>query len=349
MIDVNGMRSVMAVDQQHGWPVRLLYRDYLRSPATFAAHVERFRESLTLYLRAWERHAVRFGTSSWIEPRWIGMLYGRWYGSTGDFVSGALEEYARVFTTLCLDVGPYCPPSASWLQHLNEQLPQQAGVVVADETLMYRFPYGHPIREKRGELNRRFLDAEDFGARLCASLRPLATRIGMVMLPLARIYATDEVKPAWLLRRLDAFLAGLPREYRYAVELANPEFTLPEYLACLRAHGVAHVLRHEGETDTGDPFLTNADRRPSLLVDQLQVPGILTAEFCVVRVARQHPPSDLLLGIRELVRRCVRDRVSLSVFVDTGAGRPAPLVILELLTALNPELAQYSPIKRQAA
>ena len=61
------------------------------------------------------------------------------------------------------------------------------------------------------------------------------------------------------LDRLNPFLAALPKEFRYAVEIRNPEFLEKDYFACLRTHGVAHVY--------------NAWSRMPELRHQLALPG----------------------------------------------------------------------------
>ena len=41
--------------------------------------------------------------------------------------------------------------------------------------------------------------------------------------------------------RLGAFLEALPRNFRYAVEIRNPEYLALPYFACLAQFNVAHV------------------------------------------------------------------------------------------------------------
>jgi hypothetical protein len=68
---------------------------------------------------------------------------------------------------------------------------------------------------------------------------------------------------------LDRFLAALPGEWRYSVEIRNPEYIGPGYLGVLRAHRAAHVFN-------------SWTRMPELGV-QVRIPGIRTADFQVVR------------------------------------------------------------------
>src|SRR5207248_6442872 len=71
------------------------------------------------------------------------------------------------------------------------------------------------------------------------------------------------------LDRLGPFLAALPREFRYSVEVRNPEFMQPDYFACLRSHGVAHVY--------------NAWSEMPELREQIAIPDSVTADFTVSR------------------------------------------------------------------
>ena len=69
--------------------------------------------------------------------------------------------------------------------------------------------------------------------------------------------------------RLDQFLGALPPGWRYAVELRNRGWLVPEYFAMLRRHNVAHVFN-------------NWTRMPSAL-EQLAPEGSDTADFMVGR------------------------------------------------------------------
>ena len=85
--------------------------------------------------------------------------------------------------------------------------------------------------------------------------------------------------PGELLERLDPFLGALPPQFRYAVEVRNPEFLRPDYFACLRARGVAHVY--------------NAWTRMPELRRQIEIPGSGTAGFLVCRaLLRQGRPYE---------------------------------------------------------
>ncbi len=319
------------------WPTRFLYREYLAHPEAFTARVEAFRGSLVPYLRAWERHDVRFGTPSWLSPQWIGMVYKQWYGTSTVFTHHALEEYAGIFSSTCVRIGPYHVPPVPWLTELRNQTNEQFRftLLVEDEALMYRFPHGHPDAMKRGERNDRFLDAGQLADRLLPVLQALGPSTGTIVLRCASVYATEELGVLPFLKQVDRFLAALPSGVRYALEVNNPEYVLPDYLTCLRSHGVAHLLRDGGNGPA--------------VIDQIQIPGILTTDICVLYSTGACAVEDAVLGVAETVRRCVDERTALYVYVDDRRHLPAPLFLSTLMDALNRQLARLSPIRRKAA
>src|SRR5207302_3986770 len=71
------------------------------------------------------------------------------------------------------------------------------------------------------------------------------------------------------LDRLDRFLAALPPDFRYSVEVRNPELLAAGYFQCLRGHGVAHVY--------------NAWSKMPELRQQIAIPDSVTADFVVSR------------------------------------------------------------------
>jgi hypothetical protein len=308
---------------------------------------EEAREWLVAHLRAWERHRVRFGLTSWAIPGGIGTQNEREAGTARECARSTLKEYAQVFRAGCIDCGPDGLSLSATMRHDAEQVPQGFAftVMLSDDTLAYRFPYGHPDRGWRGELNPGFLDPSPLHERMCAALAGLDGTLEMVVLQMQPVYRTEELRAPEFVGRLDRFLGGLPRAYRYAVDLRTPAFNVPEYRACLRDHGVAHLLCHT-------PHLPHHSSDAPSLIDQLLAPGILSAPFCVARVhagpGRNHDDDDeaLALGLHELVRACGDDAAALTVLID---GEAPTTVLTRLLQSLDGELARRSPLRRRAA
>ncbi len=134
---------------------------------------------------------------------------------------------------------------------------------------------------------------------------------------------------------LDPFLADLPPEFRYGVEIRNAEFLTPEYLACLQSHNVAHVF--------------NAWTRMPELPVQLSVPGVVTADFVVCRallrrgrpyeeaVKKFQPYSEVTdsnpmtrKGLREIVQIAKREKRTAFVFVNNRLEGNSPGTIVSI-------------------
>ncbi|MBP1648038.1 MAG: hypothetical protein H6Q30_1483 [Bacteroidetes bacterium] len=254
---------------------------------------------LASYVRAWERHQIHF---SLCPP-------------------------------LCIDADRFLRLSGQ-----AEKLPAglSPAVVVSGGPLTYRFSYGHHDRSKRGERNGHFLDPGMLQDVLLPAMEALTPRPQLVMLCLAPIYATEGLSVHAFLEMLDPFLSGLPRSYRFAVGVRNPNFLLPEYCACLRSHGMAHLF-----DETAMPPL----------LDQIQIPGILTAEHAVYRNTPGPWPGQSMdggweLGMVETIRRCVVEKKTCFLYLDEHAGAAS---LETLMTMLNADLARLSPIRKQAA
>ena len=306
-------------------------------------HVEEFREQLVPYVRAWARHGIHFSALPWMSPAWIGLLYQRVYRDEREFARSVLEEYAQCFTTAWINLVTPVAPAAAWLRN---RAPEELGltVTVVSDALVYRFPYGHPDPARRGEVNNGFLDPGFLRKQIVPVLCMLEPRVRVVILRIAPVYQTEELPFDVFLVRLLQCLDGLPRGFRYAVEINNPEYVRPEYLIGLHRRGVAHVLH-----TNGIPVL-----------DQIQVPGILTANICILRLSDDAPlcgvpvrsvmsDEDLYLGVAETIRRCVDERKTLYAYINDHRGTPAPVVMTALMRSLNAALAALSSMRKKAA
>ena len=138
------------------------------------------------------------------------------------------------------------------------------------------------------------------------------------------------------LDRLNPFLAALPPEFRYAVEIRNPEFLEKDYFACLRSHGVAHVY--------------NAWSRMPELRHQMAIPDSATAGFQVCRALLrrgrvyeeavksfepythvQDPNPEARESMRVLIGRARENKEFLFLFVNNRLEGNAPTTILSVV------------------
>ena len=215
---------------------------------------------------------IKFGTSGWSADGWTGDVYHRVY--RGAQPAARLEEYVRypLFRMVGVNTAFYERPSETILDAYARVLPQgyACNVKVWDRVTARRF-----IRDQRwgsdaGQLNPDFLNA-----RLCAD---------KVLKPYARVFrrqaisfvfqfqamrGPDLVGAAEWAERLDQFLAQLPSDFRYAVELRNTELLTASHGEVLLRHGVAHVFNSWTEMPT--------------IGTQLDLPWTLGGGFTVAR------------------------------------------------------------------
>jgi uncharacterized protein YecE (DUF72 family) len=298
------------------------------------------RERLTARLRELASQRVYIGTSSWKYEGWCGQIYTRErYSARGRFSrtrfeSECIREYAETFPIVCGDFSFYQFPADEFWQKLfaSAGTGLQFAFKVPEEITRREFP-SHPRYGPRGgERNDTFLNAQLFTEGFLGPLDRFRSQVAVLIFEFGtfgkRTYgAVDE-----FLRDLDPFLAALPAGWRYSVEVRNPEFLQPDYFACLRDHGVAHVY--------------NAWTRMPDLEGQTAISDSVTADFTVTRallrrgrsyeqaVAQLSPYGQILdentrarEAIREQIRRTREQRRSAYIFVNNRLEGNAPLTI----------------------
>jgi len=235
------------------------------------------RERLCRRLSLLASQGVFIGTSSWKYQGWLGAdLHRDRYLSRGRFSQQRFEreclaEYAEVFPIVCGDFSFYQFPPEQYWRRLFTSAPAtlRYAFKVPEEITVKHFP-GHPRYGPRaGEWNRSFLNAEIFETMFLQLLRPWREQIPALILEFGTFSRNCYRNVSEFLEELDPFLAEIPRDFRYAVEVRNEDFLAPEYFECLRRHGVAHVL--------------NAWTRMPEIGFQLDLAGARTAGFTVAR------------------------------------------------------------------
>jgi len=229
----------------------------------------RLRERLSVLAQ----QQILIGTSSWKYEGWIGQVYSRdRYLSRGRFSetrfkAECLAEYAQTFPIVCGDFSFYQFPSAEFWRRLFHSAPPSLRYAfkVPEEVTVKMYPVHSRYGDRAGGLNEQFLNAELFRALFLDLLEPYREQVAVLIFEFGRTHQPlTEFLP-----ELDAFFARLPAGYRYAVEIRNQEFLVPEYFSCLRRHGVAHVF--------------NAWTRMPEISEQIQLPDVYTADFTVTR------------------------------------------------------------------
>jgi len=228
-------------------------------------------------LRELAGKGMYFGTSSWKYEGWLGSIYSddryltRGKHSKKKFEETCLQEYACTFPTVCGDFAFYQFPSEQYWEKLFEAVPKGFifGLKVPEDITVARWPKHARYGKKAGTDNEHFLDTGGFAQFFAQRLKPYRDQVGPLIFEFGALAKSDFAKPEDFTSRLDPFLGSLPKGFRYAVEIRNPEYLTPAYLGMLASHNVAHVF--------------NAWTRMPRLDEQARIQDAYTADFAVVR------------------------------------------------------------------
>jgi uncharacterized protein YecE (DUF72 family) len=308
------------------------------APVTSSPYAERNRERL----RRWASKGIYFGTSSWKYPGWKGMVYNRPYPSKKAFEEECIAEYSGLFPTVCADFALYNFPDAQKMRALHDATADgfRVSLKVTDRVTIKRYPRLPRHGVNAGRENPDFLNVELFEDAFLRPIEALGTKRGVVIFEFSAFSAESGVTFDVFMKSLDAFLARLPRDTAYAVEIRNREFLTADYLAMLSSHGAAHVLN-------------NWTRMPPI-IEQIQVAGVLTGGFSVARALlrpgrtyqeavekfqpyeeiREENP-EIRTGLAEAVGRCIAEKKELYAYVNNRAEGNSPKTIEAILDILD--------------
>jgi uncharacterized protein YecE (DUF72 family) len=229
-------------------------------------------------LKRWTQQGVFFGTSSWKYKGWLGQIYSRdLYCKRGKFSAKlfdqeCLREYAETFPTVCADFAFYqFYPDAFW-RRLFAQVPPTFlfGFKAPERITCPVFPNHARYGARAGRANDDFLNAELVRAEFLDRLAPFGQQVGYLVFEFPQFPRPTKKSCLQFVARLDAFLAQLPRQFAYGVEIRTKELLGDDYFDCLRQHGVAHVF--------------NSWTRMPTIGAQARMPHALTADVVISRV-----------------------------------------------------------------
>jgi uncharacterized protein YecE (DUF72 family) len=305
----------------------------------FAPELPPFRTELAARLRRLAQEGIYFGTSSWKYEGWLGTIYSeeryeyRGRFSKKRFDEECIAEYAETFPVVCGDFSLYQFPSPQSWQKLFHIAPDELKFAfkVPEELTVAVFPSHERYGARAGLANPSFLDAAAFQTLFTDLLLPHRERVAALIFEFGTFSKAVFENVQAFIAALDPFLEGLPREFRYAVEIRNAEFLRPEYFACLRSHEIAHTN-------------TSWTRMPEL-PQQLRL-GSQTAPFTVTRallepgrsyeeaVRKFQPYREILepcetarAGLREIVKQARSTKQPAFVFVNNRLEGNAPQTI----------------------
>ncbi|MGI8745205.1 MAG: DUF72 domain-containing protein [Bryobacteraceae bacterium] len=288
---------------------------------------------------------ILIGGSSWKYEGWLGQIYtedrylSRGRFSQKRFQAECLNEYAEIFPIVCGDFSFYLFPSPEYWARLFGSAPKSLRYAfkVPEEITVNAFPIHPRYGSRAGERNDSFLNAALFQSGFLDLLRPYRSQIAVLIFEFGTFPKRCYENAGGFVRDLDPFLALLPLDFRYAVEIRNQEFLVPEYFACLHRHGMAHVL--------------NAWTRMPPIAEQMQMPDVFTADFTVARALLrqgrpyenavasfapyrelQDPNPETRGALRELIARAKERNQPAYIFVNNRLEGNSPATIEAIVT-----------------
>jgi uncharacterized protein YecE (DUF72 family) len=163
------------------------------------------------------------GTSSWSSKDWEGVFYPE-----GTPPGEYLAYYATRHRTVEVDATFYRAPSAAMTRKWRDALPE--GFVLAAK-VPRTITHDKTLTGCEEEMEE-FLSAMD----------NLGDRLGPMLFQFPYHNKASEITRKVFTTRLRSFLPKLPKDHRFAIEIRNKGWVVPELLDLLREHEVAFAL-----------------------------------------------------------------------------------------------------------
>jgi uncharacterized protein YecE (DUF72 family) len=188
---------------------------------------------------------IRLGTSSWTGEGWVGSFYPA-ASKPQDF----LPLYAERFDTVEIDSTFYRIPAARTVEQWRERTP-------AGFTFAAKVP--QTITHEK-----MLVDVEQDLAVFLRLMDLLGDKLGPLLFQFPYFNRQKFRSLDFFLERLEPFLAQLPKDHRWVVEVRNRNWLSEKLYAALRRHGVALALvdhawmpRPAEVFETADPLTAN--------------------------------------------------------------------------------------------
>jgi uncharacterized protein YecE (DUF72 family) len=276
-----------------------------------------------------------FGTSSWAFPGWQGIVYSR-QEAPAELSRDGLREYAEhpLLRTVEIDRSYYAPVPVEDFQRYAAQLPEgfRCCIKAPGSVTSAVVPGRTPIPQA----NPNFLSAKLLEEELLSPLdTAFAGHCGPIVLQFPPQPYSFRLSAQVFADRLSQFLSRLPKGFRFAVELRDPDLLSPEYSDVLRQHGAAHAYN----------FWSNMP----MPAEQEKTVPLSHAGFTVLRLMlppgtsydgqrenfrpfdRLHEPHvEMRRQVTEIARRSTREGRDTFVIVNNKAEGSSPLTIRAL-------------------
>lgn len=258
--------------------------------------------------------SLYLGTQGWSYKSWVGAFYPG-HSSPGSF----LTEYAKNFGAVEIDSTYYGTPRPQTLKKWYETTP-------ADFRFTAKFPQSI-THEKMLE------GVEREAAHFLATMNLLGEKLGPLLLQFPYTFKPSQRKT------LAEFLAALPQDFRYAIEVRNRGWLTEPFFELLEKHRVALVL-------TDHTYLPKMERVTTdftyirWLGTRTDVPD---GEYQQVRIEREQE----LDRWSEYINRALNDGVTVWGFANNHYQGHSPATLRSLMERLG--IPQRIPSRTDAA
>lgn len=260
---------------------------------------------------------LHLGLPFWGFEGWQGGLY-----AADSRPSDFMRQYGRVFNAVEGNTTFYGVPSARTVAKWRDESSDR-----------FRFCFKLPRTITHDAM---LLGARDETLAFLERISPLREKLGPIMIQLPPHFGARE------LPQLETFLSELPEEFRYAVELRDPELAedgIPARIAddLLEAAGVGRVIMdtrplRDGSGDHPDIHAAR-HKKPNLPVRE----DVLSDDPIVRIVFHPEPATNerWLDRWSKLLAHWIREGVEPFVFVHSPSNRESPAIARDLLTRVD--------------
>ena len=237
------------------------------------------------------RKRLYLGTSSFSTKDWVGPFYPP-KTQPRDY----LKYYASQFRAVEIDSTYYGVPRAQTIARWKDVTPEHF-------VMAAKFPRDIVHAGTGPKPNTEVLLTEDVYEvrdRFLAIMGGLGSRLGPLLLQFPFFSSGAFPSLEAFLERLEGFMQTLPREFRYGIEVRNPEFVQQATLDLCARHNAAFVLVDQAWMPHGDEV---ADRW-----------NVVTTDFSYIRLLGDHKEMD------RITTTWNKEVVDQSASIDRWAG-----------------------------
>jgi uncharacterized protein YecE (DUF72 family) len=298
------------------------------------------KRALATRLADLSSHGIHIGTSSWKYEGWLGQIYDRSrYVTRGRFSQKRFEqeclnEYAETFPIVCGDFSFYQFPSDAFWSKLFASAPRalQFALKVPEDITVKSFPTHPRYGARAGMDNETFLNGEVFDAGFAQPLMPYRNQVALMIFEFGAFSRRAMPDVESFIGMLHPFLAKLPKQFRYAIEIRNPDFLCAEYFQALHSHNVAHVFNAWSkmpeigvQMDLKDSFTADFTVSRALLRQGRMYEDAVAKFAPYETIQDENPPTRRAL--KGLIQRAKAKKEPSFIFVNNRLEGNAPRTI----------------------